>query len=611
MSSLPLLSFQNVSFAFHDTDLLKEIELHVYPGDRLCLIGSNGSGKSTLMKLIDETLFPHGGTIFRMPKLRLGVMPQSMPVVSAETTALDFVLSGLVQTDDAAEMRYKAEWMLETFGLPTDRLLNSMSGGEQRRAALARLFAAEHDIVLLDEPTNHLDIASIEHLESFLKTRSEAMIIVSHDRAFLESVSRRTFWLLKGRLNSFNRGFANFDQWSETFLEAEAKRLEKINTHLSQELHWLQRGVTARRKRNQGRLQKLEALRTLKRETQSNVNKQKKKMKLSAQEEEFAGRELVVETENVSYSIGGRTLVKNCTVRVVKGERIGILGPNGCGKTTLLNLLLGDLKPSNGTVSIPVAIDPLVFRQDQSHLNLQETPWQFLAPYGQDFVQVLDTRRHVVAYLKDFLFDENQARLPISNLSGGERNRLMLAKILAQPSELLVLDEPTNDLDQETLDILQDWLAEYKGTVLLVSHNRHFLDNVVTSLLVFEGDGVVQEHVGGFSDWQRNHQKKRTAAVPATSKTAVTVPVSKRPQNPSKRLSYMQERRLAMLPAEVDDLARKATDLEKRLEDPALWDAPQSVFIELTKELASTKKALADAENLFFELQTAKEEAGG
>lgn len=605
--NLPLLSLLDVSFGFSEIPLFEHLSLHFYAGDKICLIGKNGSGKSTLFQVILDHIQPLSGTLYRKPGLKIGYMPQQWPKITSPMTALEFVLEGIQHslTDQEAleNKRYMAQKSLQEFNIPEQGDVSHFSGGEMRRVCLARLFAQEHDLILLDEPTNHLDIASIEHLETFLKKRREALLIISHDRTFLETVSKRTFWLVKQNIYTFDRGFSDFDAWSETFLQEEAKRLEALNGLLAQELRWLQRGVTARRKRNQGRLERLEALRKAKRDSQMRVKQSQKKLHLSAQEEAWEGRQLVLEAENLSYRTANRLLISDCSLRLTKGERLGIVGPNGVGKTTLIRLLLGELPPESGTVRIPEALEPLVFRQDHSQLNLDETPWQFLSPYGQDYIRVQQRQKHVMAYLKEFLFDEKQARSPVGFLSGGEKNRLLLAKILANPSECLILDEPTNDLDQDTLDLLQEWLSEYTGTVIIVSHNRDFLDQVASSLLVFEGEGKIREHIGGFSSYAAYREKQALqASKNATIKNISPAKQVSAPQKAAqKKLSFRQSYDLEHLPDRIARLEEEIRETELALGDPGLHAFPEKVR-QLQHKISDLHSQRDTQEQAYFDL---------
>ena len=488
----PLLLLQDIHLTFGAAPLLAGAELSVSPGERLCLVGRNGSGKSTLLKIAAGLVEPDGGSRFLQPSVTIRYLPQE-PDLRGFATTHAFVEAGLAPGDDP----HRARFLLETLGLTGEEEPARLSGGESRRAALARTLAPDPDILLLDEPTNHLDVAAIEGLEEALGAMRSAIVLVSHDRRFLENLSRATVWLDRGTTRRLEQGFSAFEEWRDKVLEEEEIDRHKLDRKIAMEEHWVRYGVTARRKRNQGRMRALQDLRTARQ--RARANRPVGDVALAVQEAQLSGK-LVIEAENVAKSYGDRPIVRGLTLRVERGDRIGIVGPNGAGKTTLLNLLTGVLPPDAGRVRLGTNIAPATLDQRRDSLDPETTVAETLTGGRGETVSINGEARHVVGYLRDFLFRPEQARSPVKSLSGGERGRLILARALARPSNLLVLDEPTNDLDLETLDLLQEMLADYPGTLLIVSHDRDFLDRVATSVVAFEGSAKWTEYAGGYSD---------------------------------------------------------------------------------------------------------------
>jgi ATP-binding cassette subfamily F protein uup len=582
----PILSLRDVRLSFGGKPLFEGISLNLCQGDKVCLVGRNGSGKSTLLKCLSGIVEIDKGERFVQPGITIKHLAQDV-VLPPDDTILNFVMQ------DAPE-QFMAEAILDRLGLALDRLMNSLSGGERRRVALAQILATDADVLILDEPTNHLDLPTIEWLEDYLKQFKGALITISHDRTFLEKVSTSTWWLDRAQLHTHQKGFGDYDIWSEQILHDEERQMERLNTKLKLENEWLHYGVTARRKRNQGRLRQLHALRQERRERQSN---QSGKIKLEGVDGNW-GSKLAIEASQISKSFEERQIIRQFSTRILRGERIGILGPNGAGKTTLVKMLIGKLSPDTGSVKMGANIELIYFDQMRETLKPTDTLWQTLCPQGGDQIFVQGKPRHVVAYLKDFLFNEKQVLGQVSILSGGEKNRLALAKALAQPGNLLVLDEPTNDLDMDTLDLLIDLLSDYQGTLLVVSHDRDFLDKLTTSIIVVEGNGTAVEYVGGYEDYLR---QRPTPAAPVVPKK--TTSVKEVPTQPKVRLSYNQQRELNQLPALIEKLGQEISHIETKLADPNFYEKHQQDFVRFTQELEQKRHQLDQAETRWLELE--------
>ncbi|WP_458096944.1 ABC-F family ATP-binding cassette domain-containing protein [Roseomonas sp. WA12] len=597
----PLLLLQGIRQGFGTTPLLREATLAVAPGERVALVGRNGSGKSTLLKVAAGLIMPDGGTRFLQPGATLRYLPQE-PDLSGHANTLSYVEAALGPGDDP----YRARYLLEQLGLTGEEAPDRLSGGEARRAALAAVLAPSPDILLLDEPTNHLDLPAIEWLESELAGMRAAMVLISHDRRFLQSLSRAMVWLDRGTTRRLEQGFAHFETWRDQVLEEEERDAHKLAREIVREEHWLRYGVTARRKRNMRRVGELQALREKHRQRRGPQGG----VRLASSEAEGSGSQ-VVSAEHISKSYGGRAVVRDVSVRILRGDRVGIVGPNGAGKTTLLNMLTGVLAPDSGEVRLGTGIEMVTLDQRRASLNPSMTLSDALTEGRGDMVHVGGTPRHVVGYMKEFLFLPEQARTPLGVLSGGERARVMLARAMARPSNLLVLDEPTNDLDLETLDLLQEMIADYPGTVMVVSHDRDFLDRVATSLIAYEGDGRWQDYAGGYSDMvaQRGHGVRARAealAADATPKRAVGAasgPIAARP-----RLSMAEMQALKTLPGEMEKLNAEVAKLNDILADPQLYSRDAHRFAKATELLAQRQAALAAAEERWLELEMRREE---
>ncbi|MFP6744709.1 MAG: ABC-F family ATP-binding cassette domain-containing protein, partial [Alphaproteobacteria bacterium] len=594
----PLLTLQDIHLTFGGTPLLEGAALSIAPGERLCLVGRNGSGKSTLLKIAAGLIEADRGERFLQPGSTIRYLPQEL-AISGYETVLAYVEEGLEAGDDP----YRAAYLLGQLGLTGDEHPEHLSGGEVRRAALARVLAPAPDILLLDEPTNHLDLPTIEWLEAELAAMGSALVQISHDRRFLEGLAVATVWLDRGVTRRLDQGFAKFEEWRDEILDQEELDRHKLDRKIVREEHWLRYGVTARRKRNQGRLRALNDLRQARRDQRPVTGR----AKLVASDGVVAGK-LIVEAEGLSKSYDGRAIVADLDLRIERGSRIGIVGANGAGKTTLLNLLAGVMAPDAGIIRLGVGLQMVTLDQRRESLDPEWTLIEALTGGTGDTVVVQGQSRHVVSYMKDFLFTPEQVRTPISTLSGGERGRLMLARALARPSNLLVLDEPTNDLDLETLDLLQEMLANYAGTLLLVSHDRDFLDRVVTSVVAAEGHGRWLEYAGGYCDMMAQRGPgvaKRAATVRlAKAKTAPVVPA----KMAKRRLSFNDKHALKTLPNRIAGLEADIARLHETLDDAGLYARDPSAFAAKTAELAAADADLAAAEEQWLALEVLKEE---
>ncbi|PVB59761.1 ATP-binding cassette domain-containing protein [Labrenzia sp. 011] len=599
----PLLILRDIHLTFGGTPLLTGAELSVSEGDRLCLVGRNGSGKSTLLKIAAGMVEMDSGERFVQPGRTMRYLPQD-PDLSGYATTLDYVNEGLTEGDDP----YRGAYLLDVLGLSGQEDPNSLSGGEARRAALARSLAPEPDILLLDEPTNHLDLPAIEWLEGELRSLKSALVLISHDRRFLENLSRATVWIDRGMCRRMDKSFSHFEAWRDEVFEQEEIDQQKLAQKIKREEHWMTYGVTARRKRNMRRVRELADLRKQKREHRGPQGT----AKLSATEAEVSGK-LVIEAKGISKSYGTRDIVKDFSTRIQRGDRVGFVGPNGAGKTTLLKMLTGELAPDTGTVRLGTNLEMVTLDQKRENLDLNDTLAAVLTGGRGDTVVIGDETKHVMSYMKDFLFSPEQARTPVSALSGGERARAMLARALANSSNLMVLDEPTNDLDLETLDLLQELLADYPGTALIVSHDRDFLDRVATSVIVSEDNGLWREYAGGYSDMliQRGEGvTARKAGKPAApsrkEKPAAPPPPAQKPQQKS-RLTFTQRHLLQTLPEEIEKLEAKLEALQAEMNDPQLYAKNPDKFARLSQQITDLTQKKEAAEEQWLELEMLNE----
>ncbi|MFM9865540.1 MAG: ABC-F family ATP-binding cassette domain-containing protein [Micropepsaceae bacterium] len=595
----PLLQLQDIHLTFGGAPLLEGAELIVSEGERICLVGRNGSGKSTLLKIAGGLVEADRGTRAAAPSATVRYLPQE-PDLSGFATTLAFVEAGMAPGDD----HYRAQYLLDCLGLTGAEATDRLSGGEARRAALARVLAPSPDILLLDEPTNHLDLPAIEWLESELNALKSAMVLISHDRRFLERLSRATVWLDRGQTRRLEQGFGAFESWRDTVLEQEELEAHKLDRRIVMEEHWVRYGVTARRKRNVGRMARLAGMRTERREARRATGA----VKLAATEGETSGA-VVIEAKNASKAFGDLNVVSDVSVRIMRGDRIGIVGPNGAGKTTLINVLTGRMAPDAGTAKLGANVQMHVLDQRRETLDGGVTVKDFLTGGHGETLSVGGTTRHYASYMKDFLFTPDQARTPLRVLSGGERGRLVLAKALAAPSNLLVLDEPTNDLDLETLDLLQEMLGDYPGTVIVVSHDRDFLDRVATSVLMAEGAGRFVEYAGGYSDMvaQRGSGVAAKAREPEAKAAKVSAPVP-RAAAERRKLTFKDKHALETLPGEITALERDIHALHERLSGSGFYERDPKGFTAATAKLAELQAKLAASEERWLELEMLREE---
>jgi ATP-binding cassette subfamily F protein uup len=597
----PLIQLKDIRLTFGGTPLLSGVELSVSPAERVCLIGRNGSGKSTLLKIAAGLVEPDSGSRFVQPGSTIRYLPQE-PDFAGHATTLAYVEAGLGPGDD----RYAARYLLEQLGLHGDEDPANLSGGEARRAALARVLAPSPDILLLDEPTNHLDLPTIEWLETELDGRRSALVLISHDRRFLTNLSRTTAWLDRGQIRQIERGFAAFEGWRDEVLAEEEREQHKLDRKIVNEEHWLRYGVSGRRKRNVKRLGNLFALR----EQRKNYRGVAGAANLAAAEADKSGR-LVVEAKGIGRSYGERRIVENFSIRIQRGDRVGVVGPNGAGKTTLVNLLTGADAPDSGSLRLGVNLEMATLDQHRESLDPKSTLAEALTGGRGDHVMVGGKPKHVVSYMEDFLFAREQMRTPLEVLSGGERGRLMLARALAKPSNLLILDEPTNDLDLETLDVLEEMLGDYEGTVILISHDRDFLDRVVTSVIAPDGNGKWIEYAGGYSDMlsQRGSDLQRDAAkAPTVEKEAKQAVAPSPAPAPKRRLNFNEKHALETLPRTIEKLQAEIAKQQKLLDDPSLYARDRKTFDEASRAIAKAQEDLAAAEDRWLELEVLREE---
>ncbi|MEM8653928.1 MAG: ATP-binding cassette domain-containing protein [Pseudomonadota bacterium] len=598
MANVPLLQLSDISLTFGGDPVFDDLSLVVQPGDRVALIGRNGSGKSTLMKVMGGLIEPDRGEVVPGPGVNVGYMEQD-PDMSGFSTLGDFAIHGLEPSD-----LYKVERAGEGLKFDPARPVETASGGERRRAALARLMAEAPDLMLLDEPTNHLDIEAIAWLETELKATRAGFVLISHDRAFLRELTRATLWIDRGTVRRQEKGFAAFEAWRDTVWEEEDTARHKLNRKIKAEARWAVEGISARRKRNMGRVRALQDLRA---ERAAQIKRQgTAAMALEAGPK--SGRK-VIETVGISKSYGGKSILAPFSLKVQRGDRIALVGPNGVGKTTLLKMLIGEVAPDAGTVTTGTNLELAVFDQARSKLDPEATLWDSLTGDPDmrvsgkaDQVMVRGTPKHVVGYLKEFLFDEAQARAPVRSLSGGEKARLLLARIMARQSNLLVLDEPTNDLDVETLDLLQDLLGQYDGTVLLVSHDRDFLDRVAVTTIAMEGDGTATSYAGGWSDYQ-SQRKIKNAPQPSETEKKNSASVERPKQTRKPGLSFTEKHRLKELPAEIERLEAEMAKLQHLLSDPDLYSREPVKFKKATEAFADRQAKLSAAEEEWLTLE--------
>ena len=588
----PILSYEGLGLVQGSGWLFQDLDIYVGERDRLALIGRNGAGKTTLLKLLAGRIDPDKGKRTIVPGTHV-VMLEQEPDFRPFATLMDFAISG-----DDGPPEHEVAAIADQLGIVMSRTAASASGGERRRAALARALAQNPDVLLLDEPTNHLDLAAIDWLESWLARYTGAFVVISHDRTFLTRLTRQTLWLDRGSIRRKEIGFGGFEEWSDAVAAEEARAAQKLDSKLRLEAHWLERGVTARRKRNQGRLEKLKEMRA----TRAAMIGGPGVAKLGLANDDVRSKSVIV-AEDVSKSFGDRTIIKNLDFRVQRGDRIGIVGANGAGKSTLLKLLTGEIEPDSGIITLAPTLDGIIIDQQRSLMSPDKTVRDILAD-GGDWVEVRGVKKHIQGYLKEFLFDPGVVEASVGALSGGERSRLLLAREFARESNLLVLDEPTNDLDLETLDLLQEVIADYAGTVLLVSHDRDFLDRTVTVTLGLDGSGKVDIVAGGYADWEA----KRTKPNAAKTKASGTAPPP--PPTARKKLSYKDQRDYDLLPARIEEIETEMAGIETELSDGALFTRDSARFNALTAKLDTLREEKATAEDRWLALAEEVEALG-
>lgn len=618
---MPLLTLKDVHLAYGPHVLLDKEALTIDSGDIIGLLGRNGVGKSSLLKILNGETRPDSGERWLQPGSRVACLDQELPLQASETV-YDFIAGGLAKTGailseyhhliagesdpdmtklerlhhaidavDGWKLQNKIETIISQLDLPTDDLMSTLSGGWTRRVALARALVSEPDILLLDEPTNHLDIPAIEWLEKFLQEFRGAIVLITHDRAFLQRTANRIMELDRGKLIYWQHDYQGFLKHRDEQLAAEAKSNSEFDKKLAKEEVWIRQGIKARRTRNEGRVRALEKMRE---EVKARLSQQgNARIKLNKSD---ASGKIVVEAEGIRHGYDGQTLIDGFSLTILRGDRIGLIGPNGVGKTTLLKILLGQLKPDHGKVKTGTRIEIAYFDQLREQLDPEKTVQNNLTD-GSDYIEVNGRQVHTISYLQDFLFEPDRIRQPVKSLSGGEQNRLILARLFSKPANVLVLDEPTNDLDMETLELLEEILLKFDGTLLLVSHDRTFLDNVVTSSIVFEGNGQVKHYVGGYQDWVKRGGKFITSDDKAETEVQKTDPGDNKPkpqvqQKPTRKLSYKVQRELDQLPENIEKTETRLAELEATISSPDFYDTDQATIDATLKQLAAIQEEL-------------------
>jgi ATP-binding cassette subfamily F protein uup len=596
MADPPVLALSGIRYRLGDQTVFDGVDLAIAPGERLSLVGRNGAGKSTLLRILAGEPIADSGTRFAQPGVTVGTLAQE-PKVAGYATVGHYVAAGL--SDPLGPSDYRVAALLTELQLEGGRDPVGLSGGEARRASLARALVGEPDVLLLDEPTNHLDLPTIEWLEEKLSSWKGAYVLVSHDRRLLANLARAVLWLDRGIVRRLDKGHAAFESWSTEILEREATERHKLDRLIERETEWAGKSIRARRTRNEGRLRQLAELRRQRRQQIGPVGR----AAIEVGQAEQSGT-LAITARHLTKRWGDRTIIKDFSTRIFRRDRIGLIGPNGAGKTTLLRMLLGELEPDSGSVKLGANLVPVVIDQRRAALDPDKTPWEILADRN-DHLLVRGRPMHVMSYLREYLFRDEQGRQPVRTLSGGERNRLVLAKALAAPSNLLALDEPTNDLDADTLDLLQEALSDYDGTVLLVSHDRDFLDRLVTSTIAVEGDGSAIEYAGGYSDYliQREPRSEPALAMPRREKAPPA-----REGTPARRLGYKRERALSELPRKIEALQAEIATLHQALADPGLYGRDPASFAAKTTRLSAAQAELDAAETEWLELEMLREE---
>ena len=634
---IPLVRFDDVALAFGDQVILRRANLRIEPGERICLIGRNGSGKSSTLKLLTGLLEPDEGRVDISPQLRFAILDQILSdpterlvrdvvadgmrgqrarIEAFRTLSADLqagksslreleILQAAIEAGGGWSIDVQVDAMLSRLELPSTERMCDLSGGWRRRVALAQALVGQPDLLMLDEPTNHLDISTIEWLESEVRRYDGTVLFVSHDRGFVERLATRIVSIDRGELRSWPGGYRNFLRQKRKADEDEDRANALFDKVLAEEESWIRQGIKARESRNEGRVRALEAMR----EQRSQRIKRPNQARIHINESEYLSGKKVIEARNITHGYGGRTLLRNFSLRVMRGDRIGIIGNNGIGKSTLLRILLGELKPDSGSIKLGTHLHMAYFDQLRRELDTTRTVAEIVGE-GRDYIRINGRNKHVVGYLTDFLFSAKRAMTRVSALSGGERNRVILAKLLIQPANLLIFDEPTNDLDVETLEALESRLRAYTGTLILVSHDRYFLDQVVTGTLVFEGDGVVTRHAGGYSDWERLRRRLAVTDAPSSTRTQEQASASVRTPSPARKLTYRLQRELDGLPERINGLEKRLASLEAQVNAEVFYTQPQETVQAALGELEAVRAQLEAAVDRWAELETQSQDVG-
>ena len=611
MSSQLLFSIKDASVRYKEIPVFQDLSLNIHQGKRIALIGKNGAGKSTIMNIISGLKELDDGEKWEEPGISVGYLGQEFEFNNFETV-FDFIFSNILG-EERELYKYKVDIIAEALSLDVKKQMKMLSGGQIRRAGIARALVEEPDILLLDEPTNHLDLNIINWLEQYLNNYKGSLLCISHDKKFLENITNQVFWLDRGKLRVSPKGFKYFDEWSEMLLDQEARELQRRKQIVAEEVMWASRGVKARVKRNINRLNKVKQMREKLKADESMFRQATKKISFEPIKDFETNSKVIAEFFKVykKFKENNKTLsiLNGFNLRIKRGDRIGIIGPNGTGKTTFLRLILNELKADKGSIKISKNIEFSYFDQNRSDLKPKDTLKDVMVPNGGDYIEVRGKMRHVYGYLKDFMFDPSIILERVSSLSGGQKNRLKLAKVLANPKSCLILDEPTNDLDMETLDMLGEILISYKGTLLLVSHDRDFLDQTVTKILSFEGDGIIEETIGGYSDYLsfKNSKLTQNSKNKNEEKNDKFKVIAKSGENKNnKKLTYKLEFELNSLPPKIKSLEDDINDFNQKLSDPNLYLNEPDIFFEITKKLEKSKEDLEYFENRWLELEEIK-----
>ncbi len=611
MAAPLLLSVKEACVRFQKTPLFENLSFNIHERSRIALVGKNGAGKSTLMNIITGARELDEGTRWQEQSVTIGYLHQDITPQEGRTV-FEYIFEEIAGEERELH-QYKVDIVAEALHLDVRAQMTRLSGGQLRRAGLARALVEEPDILLLDEPTNHLDLEAIEWLEGYLRGYRGTILCISHDRTFLANITNQIFWLDRGKLRVCPRGFAHFEEWSEMLLEQEERELKNRKSIVDQEVAWASKGVKARRKRNVRRLEQMREMRDQLKADQSAHRRASTKIKLEPPKNDEATSKIVAEFYSVHKQFTDehgdvKKILNGFNLRIRHGDRIGILGKNGSGKTTFLKMLIGELEPDQGRVKRKKELQFAYFDQKRRDLNPEDSLRKTLVPSGGDYIDVMGKSRHVCGYLKDFLFDPGDAHIAVSTLSGGQKNRLMLAKILANPGTCLILDEPTNDLDMDTLDMLEETLINYDGTLIIVSHDRDFLDQTVTQILAFEGDGNIERVIGGYSDYLAMKERGDSIKATKSQKETKEEAAPEKPKVPAKKLSYKLQRELDQIPAKIEELEAEKAELGEKMADSEFYNRDQEGFFAATKRLERIDQKLALLEERWLELEAMREE---